>query len=237
MVDPRRGLWQLPVTGVGTGAQSPTVFYFGNPLDTPIVGDWDCDGIATPGMYRASDGYVYLRNSNSQGIADIRFFFGNAGDVPLAGDWNGDGCDTVSLYRPSEARFYIIDELGSDDDGLGAADASFLFGDPGDTPVVGDWDGDGRDEVGLHRSTTGLFYWRTTLTTGNDEGTIYFGNPGDRFVAGDWGAVDDLDSPALFRPSDLTVYLRYSLTQGTADASFPWEGADPAFIPVAGRFG
>ena len=157
--------------------------------------------------------------------------------MPLVGDWNGDGCDTVSLYRPSEARFYIIDELGSNDGGLGAATSDFLFGDLGDTPVAGDWDGDGRDEIGLHRETTGLFYWRTTLTTGIADGQIYFGDPGDRFVAGDWGTVDGRDTPGLFRPTDLTVYLRYSLTQGNADESFRWDGAGPAFIPVAGRFG
>ncbi|MCL1598819.1 MAG: hypothetical protein M3094_06525, partial [Actinomycetia bacterium] len=92
LVDPGTGLWYLRDSG---GVVSS--FYFGNPGDFPIVGDWDCDGVDPPGMYRQSDGYVYLRNSNTQGIADIRFFFGNPGDVPLAGDFNGDGCDTVSI--------------------------------------------------------------------------------------------------------------------------------------------
>ena len=46
-------------------------FYFGNPGDYPFMGDWDCDDVDTPGLYRQSDGYVYLRNSNTQGIADV----------------------------------------------------------------------------------------------------------------------------------------------------------------------
>lgn len=33
--------------------------------------------------YRPSDGKVYLRNSNTPGIADIEFFFGDPDDVPL----------------------------------------------------------------------------------------------------------------------------------------------------------
>ena len=41
------------------------------PGDVPFMGDWDCDGIDTPGLYRQSDGFVYLRNTNSQGVADI----------------------------------------------------------------------------------------------------------------------------------------------------------------------
>ena len=51
--------------------------------------------------------------------------------------------------------------------------------------MVGDWDGNGVDEMGLDREATGLLYWRNTLTTGGVAGEIFFGDPGDRFVAGD----------------------------------------------------
>ena len=36
-----------------------------------VSGEWFCD-----------DGFVYLRKSNTQGVADIKFFFGNPGDIP-----------------------------------------------------------------------------------------------------------------------------------------------------------
>lgn len=210
-------------------------FYYGNPNDIPFMGDWDCDGIDTPGLFRQSNAFAYLRNSNTQGIADIDFFFGNPSDIPLAGDWNGDGCDTLSLYRPSEQRFYIINRLGENEGGLGAADFSFFFGNPGDKPVVGDWDGDGIDEIGLHRESTGLFYWRNTLTTGIADGQIFYGDPDDRFVAGDWGIVDGVDTPAVFRPSDTTFFFRHTLTQGVADSQFVF-GESP-WLPVSGKFG
>ena len=231
LVDPGSGLWYL-----ASGAGSATSFFYGNPSDVPFMGDWDCDGIDSPGLFRTSDAFAYLRNSNTQGIADIRFFFGNPSDIPLAGDFNGDGCDTLSIYRPSEARFYIINKLGVNDGGLGAAEYSFLFGDAGDKPVVGDWDGDGIDEIGLHRETTGLFYYRNSLTTGIADGQFYFGDPGDRFVAGDWGIVDGAETPALFRPSNLTFYFRHTLTQGNADSQFTWTGGGTTWLPVAGDF-
>jgi hypothetical protein len=117
VVDQTQGLWYLRDAGNG----ATTSFYFGNPGDFPIMGDWDCDGIDTPGLYRRSDGFVYLRNSNTVGVADIPFFFGDPGDIPLAGDFNKDGCDTVSIYRPSQARIFVINELGANDGGLGAA--------------------------------------------------------------------------------------------------------------------
>jgi hypothetical protein len=230
--DPTTGIWRLR-NSVGAVTQ----FYFGNPGDVPFMGDWDCDGVDTPGLYRQSDGYAYLRNSNSQGVADIKFFFGNPGDLPVAGDFDNNGCDSLSIYRPSEQRFYVINRLGSNDGGLGAADYSFLFGNPGDKPVVGDWDGDGIDEIGLHRESSGFFYYRNTLTTGVADGQFYFGDPGDRFAAGDWGVVDNRDTPAVFRPSDLTLYFRHSLTQGVADAVFTWTGSTSSWNPVAGAFG
>lgn len=166
MVDPTQGLWHLK----GTNGD-PTSFFFGNPGDFPIMGDWNCNGIDTPGMYRQSDGYVYLRNSNTGGVADVRFFFGNPGDIPLAGDWNGNGCDTVSIYRPSEGRVYIINALGANEGGLGAADYWYYFGVPGDKPFIGDFDGDGKDTVGLHRESTGFVYFQNTNSATFSGGT------------------------------------------------------------------
>jgi hypothetical protein len=226
LVDPSSGMWHLHV-----GEQEVTQFLFGDPGDYAFMGDWNCDGVDTPGLYRQSDGYVYLRNSNTEGIADLSFFFGNPGDVPVAGDFNADGCDTVSIYRPSQQQFYIINKLGTNDGGLGAAEYSFLFGDAGDKPFIGDFNGNGQDTVGLHRESTGLVYFRNTLTTGNADNQFIFGNPGDRFVAGDWTG-DSVDSPGVFRPSNTTMYLRYQNTQGNADET--WENGESEWLPVAG---
>jgi hypothetical protein len=192
-------------------------FFFGNPGDVPFYGDWDCDGVDTPGLYRRSDGYVYLRNSNTQGVADISFFFGVPGDYPLAGDFNRDGCDTVSIYRPSEQRFYVINALGSADGGLGAAEYSFLFGDAGDKPFVGDFNANGTDTVGLHRESTGLVYFRNSNTTGVADNQFIYGNPGDMLVAGDWDGDGD-DTIGVYRPANGIFYLRNSNNQGNADA-------------------
>ncbi len=229
LVDPASGQWHLSQEG-----QSAVPFYFGNPGDYPFMGDWDCDGVDTPGLYRQSDGYAYLRNSNTQGIANVSFFFGDPGDIPVAGDFNADGCDTLSIYRPSNQTFYIINMLGTDDGGLGAAEYSFVFGNFGDKPFIGDFNGNGQDTVGLHRESTGLVYYRNTNTQGNADNQFIFGDPGDRLIAGDWNS-NGTDSPGLFRPSNTTVYLRYENSQGNADESH-MAGA-PGWLPVARQLG
>ena len=215
------GVWDALVASPGVNE-----FYFGNPGDVPFMGDWDGDGVATPGLYRQSDGFVYVRDSNTQGVADVEFFFGNPGDVPLVGDFDGDGRDSVSIWRASQARVYVINELGADGGGLGAAEFSFGFGNPGDVPFVGDFDGDGVDTVGLYRESTGFVYFRNSLSTGNADLAFFYGNPGDQILAGDWDGDGD-DTVAVYRPSSGRLYVSLDNAAGTADwdawiGTYPW---------------
>ncbi len=224
MVDGRARFTMYSDAVPGSGVQR---MYFGNPGDEPLMGDWNCDGEDTPGVYRRSSGLIYLRNSNTPGNADAQYFFGNAGDIALAGDFNGNGCDTVSIYRPSEQRFYITNSIGG-----GAADYTFYFGNPGDTPLVGDFDGDGRDTVALHRVSTGRVYLTNDMEGGEADADFIFGNPGDIVFAGDWNG-NGRDSVAAHRPSNGMVYMRFSNRSGPADAEF-FTGGYAHAMPASG---
>ncbi len=210
------GVWSLK-----PALSEPSIadFYYGVPGDVAFSGDWNCDGTRTPGLYRQSDGFVYLRNSNTQGIADITFYFGNPGDIPIAGDFDGDGCDTVSLYRASEGRVYLINRLGEDGGGLGAADFDYYFGDPGDKPFAGDFNGNGVDTIGLHREYTGLVYFRNYHAQGAADSSFIYGDPDDQILAGDWNG-DGVDTVAVYRPSVGILYVKLSNGQGVADHEY-----------------
>ena len=210
-VQSNAGLWKLY-----KGATVFKQFYYGNPGDYAFMGDWNCDGVDTPGLYRRSDGYVYLRNTNTQGIANKSFFFGNPGDLPMPGDFDNDGCDTVSIYRPSEGKFYIMNHLGAGDAGLGAADYAYFYGNPGDAPFMGDWNGDGIDTPGLRRNSNGFVYLRNTNTQGNANISYFYGNAGDVVFTGDWDKDGD-DTLGLYRPSTGNVYLRNTNNTGVAN--------------------
>ena len=220
VVDEETGIWYLRDASSG----DTTSFYFGNPGDVPFTGDWDCDGVDTPGLYRQSDGFVYLRNANSQGNADTSFFFGNPGDIPMPGDFNNDGCDTVSIYRPSVARFFIVNTLGDDGNGLGAADDDFRFGNLGDEPLVGDWDGDGGDGVGTFRAGTGTAYLANELSAGAPTTLVPF-LKGDTPVIGTWAAGDTL---VAYQPASGNFYL---------PSSEPLQYGNAHTAPIAGHFG
>ena len=228
LIDPTQGVWTLR-----NGAGVLNVFYFGNPGDVPFLGDWNCDGTETPGLFRPSDGYVYLRLSNTEGPADINFYAGNPDDVPLAGDFNNDGCDTVSLYRSAQQTFFIFNRLGANGVGIGAADRSFEFGNLGDTPFVGDFDGDGMETVGVHRRSSGEIWLTNSDRSSTPDLRFFFGDGGDRLVAGDWTG-DGTFTPGVFRPSIASVYLRNANQEGMANAGFRL--GESHWLPVAGAF-
>jgi len=220
--DPVGGVWSI---ADDMGAVS--TFFYGIPGDIPLVGDWDCDGDDTVGMFRQSNGYVYLRNTNDFGAADITFWYGIGGDVPFVGDWNGDGCDTIGIYR--DGRVYLRNSLDT-----GVADLSFFYGIPTDTPFAGDWDNDGIDTVGLYRETTGYVFLRNSLSAGFAHIEFFFGNPGDRVIAFDWDN-DGIDTVSIYRPNEARFYI--SNLNATAFAEFDFRFGDRNLQPVAGSFG
>ena len=61
-------------------------FIFGDPGDRLVCGDWGVvDGIGTPGLFRPGNTTVYLRYTNTQGVADHEFVWGETGWLPVAG--------------------------------------------------------------------------------------------------------------------------------------------------------
>ncbi len=230
VVDQDAGVWLL-TSLMAPGTPLPP-FFFGNPGDVPFLGDWDGDGTPTPGLYRPSDGKVYLRNSNTPGVADVEFFFGDPGDVPLVGDWDGDGDDTLSLHRPPIARVFIQNELGAGNRGLGAAQASYTLGDPFDVPFSADFDGDGADSVGVRRGNA--FHWRNALRFGpvdNPRG-LRFGDPGDQPLFGDWDG-DGTATPGAYRPGG-PIFLRNDRHAGAADSLIFADGFESGDVAVWG---
>jgi hypothetical protein len=211
---------------IADNAGGVSTFFYGIPEDIPLVGDWDCDGDDTVGMFRPSNGYVYLRNTNDFGPADITFWYGIGGDVPFVGDWDGDGCDTLAVYR--NGRVYLRNTLDT-----GPADLSFFYGLPSDTPFGGDWDNDGFDSVGLYRESTGFVFLRNDLSAGLAHVDFYFGAPGDKVIAADWNG-DGMDTVSIYRPDEARFYI--SNTNATAFAEFDFRFGDRNLDPVAGLF-
>lgn len=169
----------------------------------------------------------FVLDSNDNGAwnpEDRATIYGFASDTPIIGDWNGDGRDQIGVFRTFGPLGQFI--LDSNDNGTwDSQDRVFFYGFAGDKPVVGDWNGDGRDEVGNFRAfgSLGQFILDTNNSgawESQDRAFIY-GFASDKPVVGAWLSPSSLlaaggesvfaaESPAL-RTSDLEAIVAEAL--------------------------
>ena len=117
---------------------------------------------------------------------------GSSQTVNLCG--TGTVWATPTVFRPSNGTWYRLPASGT-------APVTTPWGAPGDIPVPGDYDGDGKTDIAVFRPSTGTWYiiyshnWSTY--------TLGWGAAGDIPVPGDYDGDGKTDI-AVFRPSNGT---------------------------------
>ena len=56
-----------------------------------LAGDWNGDELDSTGVFRPSNGVIFLKDQNVDGFADYALNYGLPGDLPVTGDWDGNG--------------------------------------------------------------------------------------------------------------------------------------------------
>jgi len=201
--------------------------------DTPVLGDYNGDGRADPGIWRSSTGAWIIPLSPS--FSNYQFAaWGSAGDVPVSADVDGDGQTDIGYFRPStgvwgfllsgQAYSYGSPQFFSwgsstdtlvmtDYDGDGMADPAFVtppaggqsaayrilrsstgfdFGQTwtipagwpglGDMPVPADYDGDGKADAGIWRSSAGVWIIPKSSTNNSSYMFASWGVSGDQVI-------------------------------------------------------
>jgi murein DD-endopeptidase MepM/ murein hydrolase activator NlpD len=151
---------------------------FGQRGDIPVCGDWDGNGTQTPGVYR--NGAFYLTNSTCQNCAaptNIAMAFGQGGDIPVVGRWiKGNHTDWPGIKRGYQ---YMQRYSWAN----GPVQNQFYYGNSSDKPIVGDWDGDGAETIGVVRGNQFFLSNNNSATAGS----FNFGNNSDTPISGSWG--------------------------------------------------
>jgi len=104
-----------------------------------LIGDWDGDGKDELGVYRWDPITIYVRN---RGL--LRF--GRHGAATFTGDWDGDGKTT---FASRSGQVYLTNTPCDPTCTAPHNDAVLDDGLDSDVPFGADFDGDGRDEVGI----------------------------------------------------------------------------------------
>ena len=196
------GSWSLDSDSTpGFNGATDQVFFSFSPAHViGVAGDWTGSGTSKIGDF--SNGTWHL-DLNDNGVLDPSetFTFGQAGDQPVVGDWNGDGKTDIGVFRAAPDGItgeFILDT--NEDHQLDAGDTTFTFGLATDRIVVGNWAGNGKDEVGVFRDAIAfnpadagdaIF----TLDTNNDhtfdagDEVFVFGLITDGLIVGDWNGA------------------------------------------------
>ncbi|MGO1401160.1 MAG: sugar-binding protein [Flaviflexus sp.] len=106
------------------------------------------------------------------------------------------------------------------------ADQVVVFGREGDEVLVGDWDGDGVDTLGVRRGKE--FFLDNAIKSGNADISFKYGKETDEVFVGDWDG-DGTDTVAVRR--GVTFYVNNSFEGGNADSTFKYgRDGDEAYV-------
>lgn len=157
--------------------------------DFPIAGaDYNGDGRAEVTVIRsaASGAATYLAGDSVTGAFVAVQQWGNFNtDFFVVGDYMGDRRADFAVYRAFvggvNGTWYVRENGGN-----GQVVRPFGFASlssPTDRPICGDYNGDGKQDIAIYRSSTSTFYWLNSPNFDTFSITP-FGQPGDFPVAG-----------------------------------------------------
>ena len=181
-----KGDWYIDLNGNGVWDEGDLWAKLGHDGDLPVTGDWDGDGKTDIGIYGPAWSGDPRAVAAEPGLPDPdNLREGKLKNVPPVLQEAAHGYRSLKLTSQGSIRADIIDHV-------------FYYGTPKDFPVVGDWNGDGIDTIGVfhdgswYRDTDGDGKWS------DKDHAVQFGQAGDKPVVGDWNG-DGVNEVGVYR--------------------------------------
>ncbi|MDC0175440.1 hypothetical protein OAJ60_00750, partial [Planctomycetaceae bacterium] len=234
------GNWNSDPT-TGDSVNRDLNFVFGIQTDAIFTGQFNAstatstDGFDRLGAYgRVNDEFRWELDFDNDGVLDYSAVSGIQVDgLPVAGDFNpSHPGDEIGIF---DGNTWFLDTEG--DNNLGGSGDLVLASNLSGLPIVGDFDGNGTDDLATYSPSLNTFTFDMNLDGVGDE-TIAFGFPGvlDRPFSGDFN-LDGIDDIGLTvpnqsgnSPSD-TLEWYLLISEDTATGS-PLAALDHSFAPI-----
>lgn len=226
-------------SALNDAATSFSAVQWGTAGDIPLTGDFDGDGQNDLTVFRPSTGDWYVLRS--AGGSPFIVHWGANGDIPVSGDFDGDFRSDFAVVRPGPTNYHWYVLLSnfnythvfteSTAGRLSELGGGMTWGLTTDKIVTGDYNGDGRTDMGVWRPSNGTFYIRQYTP-----GSTYL------FRQIKWGASGDIPQPAdfdgdrkhdavIYRPSTNLFWVQQSSTLGVTVTQFGAPGDQPVSSP------
>lgn len=210
-------------------------FQWGIASDQFLMEDFDGDNKSDLAVFRPGapgNSFWYILNSSNATVDIINF--GQAGDdATVVGDYDGDGKADVAVYRggspivgegaPGQSNWwYRKSSVG----GAGCTPANCVniqWGQGGDFPAPGDYDGDGKNDFVVQRDNGGGLARFWILEADGPMSSVLWGTPTDNVVPGDYDADGKTDIAVVRSVSGQWAWF-------IRNSSAP--GPEPGFTPT-----
>jgi hypothetical protein len=216
------GQWFLDLNGNGRWDEGDLWAKLGTQDDLPVTGDWDADGKTDIGIYGPAWSRDPWAISREPGLPDADNFPNNAPrkfkNMPPKPEDATDGARMLRRTARGKSRADVIDHV-------------FHYGEPGDVPLAGDWNGDGIRQIGVFHD--GQWY----LDLDGDgkftekDAAFVFGQAGDVPIVGDFNG-DGVDDIGIYRNGKWIVDTNGNHQIDATDKVFELGGAGDK--PVVG---
>ncbi len=127
----------------------------------------------------------------------------------------------LAVWRPSTGQWWVLG-------GPGSAQTNASWGQAGDIPVPGDYDGDGKTDFSIFRPSN--YQWYIIFSSNNVISNYEFGAVGDKPAQADYDGDGRTDA-AVFRPSNNNWYVL-----GTTNGFYYSTWGDSGDIPVSADY-